>query len=78
MSTVALPPRQNPVQAPVWPIEHAVPGISTPLLSKCCRHSRAGGVCCRELNKQQRTLIDPDVVRDVYVKQYILLLYQNS
>lgn len=52
---------------PVWPIENAENGVETPLISKCARSSRAGGVCCKELKKEERTLINPDVVRDVYV-----------
>lgn len=58
-------------KSPVWPIENAEGGIETPLISKCARTSRAGGVCCKELRKDERTLINPDIVRDVYVLLFI-------
>ena len=64
-------PRQNAgdigSKPPVWSIsESAVPA---PLPSKCFRHEPArSGVCCKELKgDDERTLVDPDVVRDVYV-----------
>jgi hypothetical protein len=39
----------------------------TPLTSKCARNDRADGICCKDLKgEDERTLIDPDVVRDVY------------
>ncbi|KAF5345862.1 hypothetical protein D9756_009872 [Leucocoprinus leucothites] len=70
-TVVPLPHRQDAVskssRPPVWPIEHAEPGVTTPLLAKCARTSRAGGVCCKELRNDERTLIDPDVVRDVII-----------
>ncbi|TFK36931.1 membrane fraction protein [Crucibulum laeve] len=52
---------------PVWPIDASVPGVQAPLPSKCARTSRADGVCCKELRHEERTLIDPDVVRDVVI-----------
>ena len=45
----------------------SVGGLETPLLAKCDRHStRRDGVCCKELKgEDERSLVDPDVVRDV-------------
>ncbi|KXN91553.1 Vacuolar iron transporter 1 [Leucoagaricus sp. SymC.cos] len=72
VSTVApLPHRQEAISKSsgplVWPIENAESGVTTPLLAKCARTSRTDGVCCKELRKEERTLIDPDVVRDVVI-----------
>jgi len=67
-TVVPLPHRQGTSpssRVPVWPIDCAESGVVTPLLAKCSRHSRADGICCKELRKEERTLIDPDVVRDV-------------
>ena len=50
---------------PVWPILASESGTSTPLAAKCARTTREDGVCCKELLKEERTLINPDVVRDV-------------
>ncbi|KAJ3556434.1 hypothetical protein NP233_g11978 [Leucocoprinus birnbaumii] len=70
-TVVPLPQRHDAAtkvsKPPVWPIEQAEPGVTTPLLAKCARHSRADGICCKELRKEERTLIDPDVVRDVII-----------
>lgn len=52
-------------KAPVWAIDAAEPGVAAPLPAKCARHSRADGICCKELKGDERTLIDPDIVRDV-------------
>lgn len=52
---------------PVWPIQAAVSQVDIPSSAKCARHSRADGTCCKELIKEERTLINPDTVRDVYV-----------
>jgi vacuolar iron transporter family protein len=50
---------------PVWPIEASESGPA-PLAAKCARNSRVDGICCKELkDDDERTLIDPDVVRDV-------------
>ena len=77
---VPLPPRQetpNKVQKPpVWPLT-ADSGVSTPIAAKCDRGGREDGVCCKELITEQRTLIDPDVVRDVYVF-YILIEFRSA
>jgi len=35
--------------------------------ARCSRHVRPDGVCCKELKGDDRTLIDPDVVRDVVI-----------
>lgn len=37
-------------------------GVDLPSTAQC---THANGLCCRELNKEDRTLIDPDIVRDV-------------
>lgn len=50
---------------PVWPIVHSEPGVETPSAAKCDRSAREDGVCCKDLLDDERTLIDPDVVRDV-------------
>jgi hypothetical protein len=51
---------------PVWPLNESVGPPLTPLPSKCARNDRADGVCCKDLkDDDERTLIDPDVVRDV-------------
>lgn len=41
--------------------------MTTPLAAKCAVSSRDNGVCCKELIKDDRTLIDPDVIRDVVI-----------
>ncbi|CDO77405.1 hypothetical protein BN946_scf184857.g11 [Trametes cinnabarina] len=53
---------------PVWAINHSV-GPQPPLPAKCDRHEpNRSGVCCKELKgDDERTLIDPDVVRDVVI-----------
>lgn len=55
---------------PVWSISERAPDASpAPLPAKCDRHEpHRSGVCCKELkDDDDRTLIDPDVVRDVCV-----------
>lgn len=68
-TAVLLPNRQDtPAKSkkpPVWPIDSAAPGIEPPSAAKCARNARADGVCCKDLIPEERTLIDPDVVRDV-------------
>ncbi|TFK20625.1 DUF125-domain-containing protein [Coprinopsis marcescibilis] len=68
---VPLPSRhdklQNVHKPPVWPIESSESGTNTPLAAKCARTTRQDGVCCKELIKDERTLIDPDVVRDIVI-----------
>ncbi|KAF7972723.1 hypothetical protein HWV62_17184 [Athelia sp. TMB] len=51
---------------PVWSLNPA--SAPAPLTSKCAMHNRDGGICCKELKgEDDRTLIDPDVVRDVVI-----------
>lgn len=64
-------PRQNNTQSknstkpPVWPLESRAGGEPVPLPAKCAREEHSG-VCCKELRgDDERTLIDPDVVRDM-------------
>lgn len=54
---------------PVWSLNSSTdPSVLTPLQTKCDRHGRPNGVCCKELkDEDDRQLVDPDVVRDVYV-----------
>ncbi|KAF8153277.1 VIT family-domain-containing protein [Crassisporium funariophilum] len=70
-TVVPLPPRpDNPVKQrkpPVWPIDASEPGVHTPPAAKCARNAREDGICCKELKHDERTLIDPDVVRDVVI-----------
>jgi vacuolar iron transporter family protein len=60
--TTAVPlPRRTPSSppTPIWPIHSP---------AKCARNERDGGICCKELkDADERTLIDPDIVRDVCV-----------
>lgn len=67
--SVPLPRRarsENGTAPPVWPLAQSVDTISIPLQAKCAREDRSDGVCCKELkDDDDRTLIDPDVVRDV-------------
>ncbi|KAG1750399.1 VIT family-domain-containing protein [Suillus paluster] len=52
---------------PVWPLD-ASGTITPPLPAKCDRNDRQDGVCCKELkDEDDRTLVDPDVVRDVVI-----------
>ncbi|KAF8635682.1 hypothetical protein AX15_000308 [Amanita polypyramis BW_CC] len=69
-TSVPLPPKQRLIsqsRPPVWPIENAESGIETPLAAKCARATRRDGICCKELRKDERTLIDPEIVRDVVI-----------
>lgn len=52
---------------PVWSIDDRTSAQPAPLPAKCDRHIPGReGVCCKELkDDDERTLIDPDVVRDV-------------
>ncbi|KAG6872339.1 hypothetical protein C0995_010636 [Termitomyces sp. Mi166 len=69
MSSVPLPSReQNPINAaPVWPITSSRSGVTVPLPANCARPNREDGICCKELKAEERTLIDPDIVRDVVI-----------
>jgi len=52
---------------PVWPLDSTEPHTS-PLLAKCGRNDRRDGICCKDLkDDDDRTLINPDIVRDVLV-----------
>ncbi|KAH9934175.1 VIT family-domain-containing protein [Fomitopsis serialis] len=64
-------PRQNGdvgSKPPVWSLNNTT-GDEVPPAAKCDRHERArDGVCCKELiGDDDRTLVDPDVVRDVVI-----------
>jgi VIT1/CCC1 family predicted Fe2+/Mn2+ transporter len=49
-------------------LDESLGSPTTPLPSKCARQERADGVCCKDLKgDDERTLIDPDVVRDVVI-----------
>ncbi|RPD61604.1 DUF125-domain-containing protein [Lentinus tigrinus ALCF2SS1-7] len=54
---------------PVWSINQSACPQPAPLPAKCDRHEPVrSGVCCKELKADdERTLIDPDVVRDVVI-----------
>lgn len=83
--SVPLPNRRSRVelntihknQPPIWSVEEA-PGPdmpSAPLQAKCSAHGEERhGVCCRELiGEDERQLVDPDIVRDVYGSPYRFL-----
>ena len=53
---------QKPV---VWPINPPERSVELPASNKCMNTSRPDGICCRDLVQEERTLIDPDIVRDV-------------
>ncbi|KAG8216068.1 VIT family-domain-containing protein [Butyriboletus roseoflavus] len=57
-------PRSKP---PVWALDNTNGNV--PLPAKCDRHGREGGVCCKELkdDDDDRTLVNPDIVRDVVI-----------
>jgi len=67
--TVPLPQHKNPSvrsKPPVWALESSEGNV--PLPAKCSRHGREGGICCKELkDEDDRTLINPDIVRDVVI-----------
>ncbi|KAK4056216.1 Protein ccc1 [Microbotryomycetes sp. JL221] len=70
-ASVALPRRQQQDGAakPVWSLQEG-PGTedTVPLASKCDQHNRERTICCRELKgEDDRSLIDPDIVRDVII-----------
>lgn len=76
----ALPnrPRTDFTRPPVWSLEESPGAQLAPLPAKCARHDRADGICCKELKgDDERTLIDPDVVRDVYVLFFLLSLCRS-
>ena len=67
-TAVRLPPRAdtaaNLPKKPVWAID-SESAVQSATSSNCSRQDRTDGVCCKELVHEQRTLIDPDIVRDV-------------
>ncbi|PVG01651.1 DUF125-domain-containing protein [Serendipita vermifera] len=80
MSSVPLPKKPNPDangnatanprRPPVWAISSVASGtsLSAPMALKCGRHQGGRrGVCCKELKKEERHLIDPDVMRDIVI-----------
>ncbi|KAH7921467.1 DUF125-domain-containing protein [Leucogyrophana mollusca] len=53
---------------PVWPLAATDGALPPPLPAKCDKHGRQDGRCCKELkDDDDRTLIDPDIVRDVVI-----------
>ncbi|KAI0703019.1 membrane fraction protein [Cytidiella melzeri] len=77
LPSVPLPPRSAQVtdgtlskKPPVWSLSEGGPAAQpAPLPAKCDRHIPGrSGVCCKELkDDDDRTLVDPDVVRDVVI-----------
>jgi hypothetical protein len=81
MASVPLPRKTNGVtegsangnakRPMVWTISSTASaavaaGVSTPIGAKCgINQGGRRGVCCKELKKDERHLIDPDVMRDV-------------
>ncbi|KAF8556633.1 DUF125-domain-containing protein [Imleria badia] len=67
--SVPLPQHKDaslPSKPPVWALGSS--NANVPLPAKCDRHGREGGVCCKELkDEDDRTLINPDIVRDVVI-----------
>ncbi|KAI6038590.1 VIT family-domain-containing protein [Pisolithus marmoratus] len=58
----------NPPKLPVWHLDTITEGAPSALQTKCDRLSREGGVCCKDLKgEDNRTLINPDVVRDIVI-----------
>jgi hypothetical protein len=64
---------------PVWAIDSSGPSVQTPLPAKCARHTREGEICCQELKgDDERQLIDPDVIRDVYVTFFFFIFFVSG
>lgn len=52
----------------MWPITEAAGDQEIPIAAKCAKPARPDGTCCKELkDPDERTLIDPDIVRDVVI-----------
>ncbi|KAL6309490.1 VIT family-domain-containing protein [Sparassis latifolia] len=67
--SIPLPSRSSSDKksSPVWSLTNHPPD-AVPLPSKCDReHPTREGVCCKTLKEEERTLIDPDIVRDVII-----------
>ncbi|KAJ7321886.1 membrane fraction protein [Mycena albidolilacea] len=62
-------PEQSDIstEPPVWAIDTVAPTSQPISTARCSRHVRPDGVCCKELKGDDRTLIDPDIVRDVVI-----------
>jgi len=58
---------ENGTTTPVWPLDRSMDTICIPLPAKCARENRSDGICCKELKTDERTLFNPDVVRDVVI-----------
>ncbi|KDQ56772.1 hypothetical protein JAAARDRAFT_207842 [Jaapia argillacea MUCL 33604] len=74
MSCVPLPSHSRPDSTavskipPVWPINDSATSDPPPLLAKCARNEQTREICCKELKgDDERTLLDPDVVRDIVI-----------
>ncbi|KAG1740580.1 VIT family-domain-containing protein [Suillus lakei] len=68
-AAVSLPNREGNMKTkpPVWPLDSSGT-LTPPLPAKCDRNDRRDGVCCKDLkDEDDRTLIDPDIVRDVWL-----------
>ncbi|KAF9515020.1 hypothetical protein BS47DRAFT_1381693 [Hydnum rufescens UP504] len=66
---VPLPrrPGLEPRSGPLWAFTNSSPE-DVPLPVQCDRHSMEGHVCCKTMKgDDERTLIDPDIVRDVII-----------
>lgn len=58
----------NPPKPSVWPLDTVTEGAPSTLQTKCDRRAREGGICCKDLNDgDNRTLLDPDIVRDIVI-----------
>ncbi|KAG2055940.1 DUF125-domain-containing protein [Suillus hirtellus] len=52
---------------PAWPL-NASGTFTPPLLASCDMHDRVDGVCSKDLkDDDDRTLIDPDIIRDIII-----------
>ncbi|KAG2159291.1 VIT family-domain-containing protein [Suillus bovinus] len=53
---------------PVWSLESNGTLSPPSLTEKCDRNGRENGICCKDLKHEgNRTLIDPDIVRDIII-----------
>lgn len=58
----------NPPKPSVWPLDIITEAAPSTLQTQCDRTAREGAVCCKDLKDgDNRTLIDPDVVRDIVI-----------
>ncbi|KAG2105798.1 VIT family-domain-containing protein [Suillus discolor] len=66
---VFLPSREGDMDTkpPAWPL-NASGTLTPPLPASCDRHDRLDGVCSKDLkDDDDRTLIDPDIIRDIII-----------